>query len=261
VIDIDPRPAADPGPVAGPAPAAASRSAVLAARLGGRTRATWCGVLLAGFVVLLWQVRTGGAMTAVDARVRAHVLAFSGAPGAHGLDQWAHWFADLGDTVPAIPVLVAIGAGFALWRRSLRPALAAALALAVLGGVVVPAKLLIARPGPGTAALPGHHLGYFPSGHTADAMMCYGAAALIAAAGCSPVVRRAIGATVGLLIALIGVALVWSDYHWTSDVLGSLALCGAALSLIALTLPGAGPAPTHRVAGPPVGGTRVRQDG
>lgn len=211
-----------------------------AERHGGRTRWTWVGALLAVFVLLLWQVRGAGVVPALDVRVRGHVLDWAAAPWARPLDPWAHRLADLGDVVPAVPVLVAVAAAVALWRRSVRPALTALAALAVLGGIVVPAKLLIARPGPGTASLPVHQLGYFPSGHTADAMMCYGTALLILVAGAAPAVRRAAAAAFGMLIALIGAALVWCDYHWTSDVVGSLALCGAALALLAATLPGAG---------------------
>ena len=34
----------------------------------------------------------------------------------------------------------------------------------------------------------------------------------------------------------VGFSLVWMDYHWVSDVLGSYALCGAALFGVARVL-------------------------
>jgi undecaprenyl-diphosphatase len=201
----------------------------------GRARWTCCVVLLAVFALLLWQVRSSGLVPALDARVRAHVVVWAAAPWARPVDPWAHRLADLGDVIPAIPVLLIVAAIVAVRRRSSRPALMALLALAWLAAVVVPAKLLIARPGPGGSPLSGHHLGYFPSGHTADAMMCYGTAALIVVAGGSRALRRVVGAFVCLLIAVIGMALIWCDYHWTSDVFGSLTLCGAALVLLPAT--------------------------
>jgi len=94
------------------------------------------------------------------------------------------------------------------------------------------------RPGPSMAgqALTGQ-LGYFPSGHTGNTMLCYGTSALILAFLFTERWMRAVITTVMTLLALaVGFALVWMDYHWLSDVLGSYTLCGAALFLVARTL-------------------------
>src|SRR5207247_75871 len=111
--------------------------------------------------------------------------------------------------------------------------LAAAFAYAVLGGVVLTLKANVNRPGPGQDTLVHGGLGYFPSGHTANTLMCYGTCALLLAGGRTgaPAGRRprtAVAAGFAALAVAIGFSLVWLDYHWVSDVLGSYALCGAA---------------------------------
>ncbi|NUR27938.1 MAG: phosphatase PAP2 family protein, partial [Catenulispora sp.] len=80
-------------------------------------------------------------------------------------------------------------------------------------------------------------LGYFPSGHTGNTMLCYGTSALILAFVFTKRWMRAVIATAMTLLALaVGFALVWMDYHWLSDVLGSYALGGAALFGVARVL-------------------------
>ena len=54
--------------------------------------------------------------------------------------------------------------------------------------------------------------------------------------------RRSIRARIVIATAMtfwalaVGFSLVWMDYHWLSDVLGSYALCGAALFGVARVL-------------------------
>jgi undecaprenyl-diphosphatase len=78
------------------------------------------------------------------------------------------------------------------------------------------------------------NFGYFPSGHTADAMLCYGTSALILCF-ILPLSRRArrLTAAAAVTLALLTVfGLLWSDYHWLSDILGSVCYCGAALVVL-----------------------------
>jgi membrane-associated phospholipid phosphatase len=63
----------------------------------------------------------------------------------------------------------------------------------------------------------------FPSGHVFGAVLCFGSLALIVEALVLPVaLRRAIQLLAALIIALTGVARVYTGAHWPSDVLGSL---------------------------------------
>jgi undecaprenyl-diphosphatase len=149
-------------------------------------------------------------------------------------------FAAFGHAEIALPGLAAFAFLMALVRRSWRPLLAAASAGAVLGGAIVPLKIGIARPGPVPGPLEGG-FGYFPSGHTADTLMCYGTCALILAGGIGRLGggrtwRLTIAVLAGLQALLVGFSLVWLDYHWVTDVLGSYTLCGAALFGVAWIL-------------------------
>ena len=100
--------------------------------------------------------------------------------------------------------------------------------MAVVPALVVPLKIWTDRTGPLTDAT-----GYFPSGHTATAMVAYGTAALLLAPYAGA--RRTLPVA-AVLTAATGAGLLLRGYHWPSDVLGSLLLCGAVLILLALVL-------------------------
>jgi membrane-associated phospholipid phosphatase len=205
------------------------------------------------FCVLLWQVAGHGPVTGWDRAVRRHVQSAAHSTSWHWLTPWAHHLADLGNVAQAVPVL-AVAAAFAAWRlRSWRPALLAAGAYAALLVLVVPLKVIVARPGPGSTSL-HQELGYFPSGHTADAVLCLGTAALLLAACCPPRLAWLVRAAGALVVLLVGAALIWCDYHWLADVLGSLTLCGALLLLAPWPDRGAGDRahPSSNTAGEPV---------
>ncbi len=122
--------------------------------------------------------------------------------------------ADLGNVAVAVPVLAA-AAAYAAWRGRRRPALYALAAMALVPALVVPLKALLDRPGPLTQAT-----GYYPSGHTATALVAYCGAALL-------VHRRALLPVAAVLTAATGAGLVLRGYHWPLDVAGSLLLFGA----------------------------------
>jgi membrane-associated phospholipid phosphatase len=103
---------------------------------------------------------------------------------------------------------------------------AAGLTMAVTPALVVPLKLWIARPGPLTP-----DTGYYPSGHTATAMVAYFGAAMLLSPYLDQAWRRATKAAAGLLTTATALGLVLHGYHWPLDVLGSLLLCGALLSV------------------------------
>lgn len=125
----------------------------------------------------------------------------------HGPAPLTELLADLGNMQVALPVLAAALA-YAVWRGRRAEALCAGLAMALVPAVVVPLKLLVDRVGPLTS-----ETGYYPSGHTATALVAYCGAALL-------VHRRLLPVAVLLTVAT-GIGLVLRGYHWPLDVLAS----------------------------------------
>ncbi|MEP7026867.1 MAG: phosphatase PAP2 family protein, partial [Actinomycetota bacterium] len=115
----------------------------------------------------------------------------------------------------------------------------------------IPAKIIIARPSPGLGAVGPGGWGAFPSGHTTTGSACYVLAALLIAG--SVVTRRRVALAGSMMLSfLIGLALVWRDFHWFTDVLAGWALAAlivqAALGLAGRKGPGrAGRAEPTRV--------------
>ena len=150
------------------------------------------------FAALTWQVAGHGPLRALDERGAAPSPL--SAASRSGL---AEFFADLGNTVVALPVLLVAVTGVAgtaavaaaararkASRAAPRPPAARlrcaggcrrsprSLALAAVPALVVPLKLWLARPGPPRMA-GGAHDGFYPSGHGATAAVAYGVAALL----------------------------------------------------------------------------------
>jgi len=200
-----------------------------------RWRSWWAAptVLLAGFGLLLWQVVANGLVTRVDVHVRDAIQGTAGSADRHWLYRFGRGCADLGNQPPAILTLLVVTA-FVAWRaRSWRPVLITAGAGLVLA-TVIPLKIWVGRPGPGETALGDAILGFFPSGHTADALCCYGTAAFLLATfvWTGVVARRWLAAIPAALLAFTIFGLLWSNFHWLSDVVGSLCWCGAWLIVL-----------------------------
>ncbi|GAA3390245.1 phosphatase PAP2 family protein [Streptomyces roseoviridis] len=146
---------------------------------------------------------------------------------------------DLGNLTVAVPVL-ACAMAYAVRRGRRAAAVFAGLAMALVPLLVVPLKLWTARPGP---LEPWAH-GYFPSGHTATALVAYVSAAFL-------VSRRLLPLAV-LLTAVTATGLVLRGFHWPLDILASVALCLPLLYWPALAArygrvaPPATPAPEKR---------------
>ncbi|UKY52974.1 phosphatase PAP2 family protein [Streptomyces inhibens] len=216
------------------------------------------------FAAITWQVADHGPLRTLDERLGRTVAA-----GGIGIPSGlAEFFADLGNTVVALPVLavVLVWAGWRGWRgrqgwhgrqgqrgekgdrgaddggTSVRwwvPSLAAGLALAVVPALVVPLKLWLARPGPPQMA-GGAHDGFYPSGHGATAAVAYGVAALLLTRGrrgtradrpATGALTLTVAAGVVLLNVGVGIGLVRRGYHWPLDVLGSWCLAGVLLAV------------------------------
>jgi undecaprenyl-diphosphatase len=143
----------------------------------------------------------------------------------------------------AIVAIIAIAAGLLLWRRGLPVLVAAVPAIAlgiatVLGDI---AKHLVdrGRP-PASVRLIVEGEPSFPSGHATNAAAVYIALGLVVALFVfkRPLLRVAVIASSGFVVAAIGASRLVLGVHWPSDVLAGWAL-GAAVALgvtIAATL-------------------------
>lgn len=190
-------------------------------------------LMLCVFVLLLWQVSSHGVVTRLDVHVRDGIQGAATSPGLHWLVRIGRGCADLGDESLALLTLL-VAALFAAFRaRTWRPLLIAAGAGIILASVI-PLKIWVGRPGPGQLVLGNANLGFFPSGHTADALCCYITAAVLLATfvWTRPGARRLFSAVVAAVTALTIFGLLWSNFHWLSDILGSLCWCGAWLLVL-----------------------------
>ncbi|CAM5483197.1 Phosphatase PAP2 family protein OS=Streptomyces chartreusis OX=1969 GN=HUT05_13810 PE=4 SV=1 [Streptomyces chartreusis] len=155
-------------------------------------------------------------------------------------DRLSELLADLGNVPVTVPVL-AVVLVYVTWRHRRTgtdhwwwPAAAAAVLMALVPALIVPLKELTDRPG--TPAVPPA-TGYYPSGHTATAVVAYGAAALLLL----PWLRTALARRTVLVLCAalnLGVAfgLVRRGYHWPLDVVASWCLGTVLMTLLWLFL-------------------------
>nr|WBO80649.1 phosphatase PAP2 family protein [Streptomyces sp. SBE_14.2] len=175
------------------------------------------------FAVITWQVVADGPLVRLDERLSRALV--------HP-DRLSELLSDLGDIPVAVPVL-ALAALYAALRarrtgtdRWWWPPTAALLLMALVPALVVPLKALTDRPG--TPAVPPA-TGYFPSGHTATAVIAYGATALLLIPWLrSAAARRALVTVCAALVPGVSYGLVRRGYHWPLDVVASWCL-GAVL--------------------------------
>ncbi|GAA4807415.1 phosphatase PAP2 family protein [Streptomyces ziwulingensis] len=181
------------------------------------------------FALITWQVLTDGPLIRADERLsRALVRP----------DRFSELLSDLGNTQVAVPVL-AVALGLVAWRgraagaaRWWLPPVAGAALMALVPALVVPLKLWTDRPG--TPAVPPA-TGYYPSGHTATAVVAYGAATLLLL----PLPRSAAARRLSVLacaVLVLGTSygLVRRGYHWPLDVVASWCLFGPGLGCLRL---------------------------
>ncbi|MGW4926207.1 phosphatase PAP2 family protein [Streptomyces parvulus] len=191
-----------------------------------RSPSALLGLPLLLFALITWQVLADGPLVGADERLsRALVRP----------DRFSELLSDLGNVQVAVPVL-AVALGYTAWHGRSRgadrwwlPPLAGALAMALVPALVAPLKAWTDRPG--TPAVPPA-VGYYPSGHTATAVVAYGTATLLLFGVVrSPAVRRASAVLCALLVLGTSYGLVRRGYHWPLDVaaswcLGALLLAG-----------------------------------
>ncbi len=193
------------------------------------------GGLLLLLAILILGVLMHDPLTGLDERIRAAVLARAASPGWRWLGDTPHrpapLLTDLGMITVAVPVLAAVALALAIRRHTFRPVLIALTGVVLLIATVVPAKIIIGRPGPGLPAVMPGQLGAFPSGHTSTACVCFSLAVAMLVAGQPARVRYLALAGLALLWLGVGAALVWCDYHWFTDVVAGWALSGLLIQL------------------------------
>ncbi|SEC19739.1 Membrane-associated phospholipid phosphatase [Streptomyces sp. KS_5] len=183
------------------------------------------------FALITWQVVADGRLVDLDEAASRALI--------HP-DRLSELLADLGNVPVAVPVL-AVVLVYVTWRHRRTgtdhwwwPAAAAAVLMALVPALIVPLKELTDRPG--TPAVPPA-TGYYPSGHTATAVVAYGAAALLLL----PWLRTALARRTVLVLCAalnLGVAfgLVRRGYHWPLDVVASWCLGTVLMTLLWLFL-------------------------
>ena len=235
------------------APAATSR---------GQRRSPWLlpGVLALILAFLTVSVVVHSPVLDADRWIRDAVLAQANSARFRWLEGYrfapVYSLVDLGNNQVAVPILALSALTVAISDRSLRPLLAAVVGVVLLLGTVIPAKILIGRAGPGLPPVAHGSLGVFPSGHSATSSVCLGLAAVLLARGLPGWARRAMLTITVMVCFLVGLALIWGDYHWFTDVVAGWALAAlivmAALRVTGLSGNPSGPADTVRGGAAPM---------
>ena len=196
--------------------------------------------LVIAYSLLIWQIKTNGPVTTLDIHFRDRIQHAARNPSMAWTFHPGRALADLGNESFTFPIIIAVSALAARAARSWRPILIGLGAFATLGTVIF-FKTWIDRPGPGKAVFGNADLGFFPSGHTADALMAYGTGALLLCVYVLPDSRlnadarrsrQTIVAAAIVLVLATMFGLLWSNFHWLSDTVGSLCWCGAALAVM-----------------------------
>lgn len=226
------------------------RPAVLAI-VAARSRLLLTAGGLAVLAALLTaDVLTGGPLRDVDQEVNAWELDRRWPdllPAARALVV-------LGQRGP-VAVAVALVVAYVVWRtRSWRPLVLPALAVALLNGVVGMLKIAIGRTAPydGRDELfAGGTL--YPSGHSANSVLMWGALAVVLVS--SGMVRRRWPLVVAIasVSVVVGVASIFQDTHWVTDVLAGWLVGGALLAVLTAA------APLWTAPGRPAPGSELRR--
>jgi membrane-associated phospholipid phosphatase len=219
----------------------AARAAALPARRG----APWLlpGGLLLILALLTLNVLADGPLVGVDRRIQQAVQAQAHSAAWHWVGVGSHapaqLLVQLGNNQVAVPVLVLCALIAAVWHRSERPLVAAVIGITLLLAIVIPAKILIARAGPGLPAVAPGAMGVFPSGHASTSSVCLGLGVLMLAPDLPSWARRAAVTVMAALCFLVGAALIWCNDHWFTDVVAGWALA-ALIVMAALRITGRG---------------------
>jgi membrane-associated phospholipid phosphatase len=193
---------------------------------------------LAVFVLVTVDVLAGGPLAHLDTAVSdwARSTGLPGLgwrrPGQMEADQLVNF----GDPeVAGIIVLVTVG-WICLRARTVLPLLRLAVLAVVAASIVLAFKYGIGRPAPSGVHGP-EALRSYPSGHTATAVILWGMLYSVAAEYPQYAVSRQVAwllSWLGPLLVMVGMVL--RDYHWTTDLVGAVALCTVLLQAERLAL-------------------------
>lgn len=166
---------------------------------------------------------------------------------------------NLGSIRILLPLIVAVGVGWWLRRRTWRPL--ALLAAAYLGADLAfnAVKQLVQRPRPPAVILLKPVAGpSFPSGHAAQAVAVYGMLAALAAATTTSWPRK-VGAWAAavVIVGVVAVSRLYLGAHWLTDVLGGLALGAAWLFALLTSVRTIDQLRAHRADQPPHAATEA----
>jgi undecaprenyl-diphosphatase len=191
-----------------------------AAGVAGRLVVSWA--VLTGLLILTGEgIEHSSFLESIDQHITNFVVGHR-TPALNHVMTAVTWTGSWATTL-AVAVLVA----FLAWRRRL-PALAVVAILAAWWGellAVILTKAVVRRPRPPEAVrLVVAHGWAFPSGHTANAVVVFSAAAAILV---TAFVSRTEGRVLtwvlaGLATALVGFSRIELGVHWTTDVVASL---------------------------------------
>jgi membrane-associated phospholipid phosphatase len=190
------------------------------------------------FVLVTVDVLVGGPLTHLDGTVSAWArstgLPGNGWtwPGQEQVDQ----LVNLGDReLVGIIVLIAIG-WVCVRARTVLPLVRLAALAAVAASIVLALKYGIGRHAPSGVHGPEAFRSY-PSGHTATAVILWGALCSVVAEHQDQAVSRQVAWLLSWLAPLlVMVGMVLRDYHWVTDLVGAAALCTVLLQAESLAL-------------------------
>jgi membrane-associated phospholipid phosphatase len=215
-----------------------ARATTAAQRRTLRQRYPWLvpGSLLLLLTLLTVNVVADGPLIPLDRRIHKAVHHTANTADWRWLKNGpatpARILIDLGNIRFAFPILLVIAGYVAFRRHSLRPLVTAVPGIVLILAIVVPAKILIGRPNPGHKHLPAHQLlGAFPSGHTTTACVCYILAVLVIVPAPGGRGRRIALRAAAALGVLIGLAMIWCNLHWFTDVIAGFALSALIIPL------------------------------
>jgi undecaprenyl-diphosphatase len=213
-----------------------SQTSWLAGRLDPRSpTGLWLTLVVAAGTAGTWaflgitqDVRAHEEMALVDPRLHAWLLPHRVA----WLDQVMRAATWLGANAVLMPMLLVVVVVLARVRRSWAPVLTIVplyFAALVLHALVQQA---VHRPRPPVADwLSGASGWSYPSGHTIQATVAWGIVCLLLAEGRGPRVRAALMGVASAVVLLVAASRVYLGVHWLTDVLASLSLGVALLSV------------------------------
>jgi undecaprenyl-diphosphatase len=181
-------------------------------------------VLLAlPFAIVLLGVLYRGPLTELD----QHVATSANSWGLHsgGEVRIARYVTDLGSTLVLTGAVVVVVLYLAVWHRQRRQAIFLVVT-AVLGAIIASTvKFVVGRSRPHFDHPVAHALGKsFPSGHTTNSTVIYGALLVLLLPALSRTGRLIATVGTALLVGAIAASRVLLGVHYVSDVVGGVLL-------------------------------------